>query len=183
MKHLISANARLKGVKYRLRIEIKDQGRGTLNLRGQLPPKDGQGQWTRQRIYLGLPANPSGVAQAEKMARKISADLDVGQFSWDDYLTPTNEGQELSKALERYHKHYLDQGKSEKTWKTDHWIILKHLTGKIDPQALKQLVLDTKPNTKTRKRACMAVTAFAKFLAIPLDVKDLQGNYSSNRVS
>lgn len=177
MKHLISANARLKGVKCRLRIEVKDQGRGTLNLRGQLPPKDGQGQWSRQRIYLGLPANPSGVAQAEKMAKKISADLDVGQFSWDDYLTPKGEAQDLEEAIERFHQDYLAKGGKEPTWRSEYHRLLSKLKG-LEAQDLIEGVKLTKPDTRNRVRACHAVGSFAKFLKMSVDLEGLRGNYN-----
>ena len=176
MKHLISANARLKGVKCRLRIEIKDQGRGTLNLRGQLPPKDGQGQWTRQRIYLGLPANPSGVAQAEKMARKISADLDVGQFSWDDYLTPKGEAQDLEEAIERFHQDYLAKGGKQANW-TNRYLPPLDKLSQLTPHALVQVVKSTEPDSRSRQIYYDVVNRFAKFLKLSLDLEGLRGSY------
>ena len=177
MKHLNAANARLKGSKCRLRIEIKDQGRGTLNLRGQLPPKDGQGAWSRQRIYLGLPANPSGVAQAEKMAKKISADLDVGQFFWDGYLTPKSEGQDLVEAIELYHQDYLAKGGKDCTWQSEYHRLLSKLKG-LSESDLIEVVKGTKPDTRNRVRACHAVSSFARFLKVSVNLEGLRGNYN-----
>ena len=177
MKHLNAANARLKGSKCRLRIEIKDQGRGTLNLRGQLPPKDGQGAWSRQRIYLGLPANPSGVAQAEKMAKKISADLDVGQFFWDGYLTPKSEGQDLVEAIELYHQDYLAKGGKEENWQDRYLPPLTKVLN-LTPEALTQAVKTTKPDSRSRQIYYDVVNSFAKFLKVSIDLEGLRGNYT-----
>lgn len=80
---------------------------------------------------------------------------------------------------------YLNRGKSEGTWEGDYLKILKRLPmGELLTVAhLKSVVDSTKPNTKTRKRACMAVGALARFAQIPYDPSPYAGNYGPNSVA
>jgi len=177
MKHLKSANQRLKGARCRLRIEIKGEGRGTLNLRGQLPPKDGKGPWSRQRIYLGLPANPSGVAQAEKIARKLSADLDLNQFSWIGICSPKRDGQDLQEAIERFKQDYLLKGGKTENWKNRYIPPLSKLN-KLSAEAIVQVISQLQVDSRNRAIHYDVLKSFAKFSNIDVDLEGLRGNYT-----
>ena len=156
-------------------IELKG---GKLTLRGTLPPKPNSGKTKnyQQRIHLKLDPTPSGVRQAEKEARKISALLDLKEFDWEPYTTPTLKKQK--NLIDEFYAHYLAKGGTEATWRSDYWIILKNIEEPVTADRLTNAVLQTSPNTRTRKRACIAVSALAKFARIDLDVKALRGNYS-----
>lgn len=74
---------------------------------------------------------------------------------------------------------------TETTFK-DYLKVLKHLPQDKVPTALdiKQLILKTKPNTKTRQRYCIVLNCFALFAGINLnfDTKSLKGNYKPEKV-
>jgi hypothetical protein len=82
------ANGRLKGANVGIIVELDGS---SLYLRGTLPPKleAKQSQPYQQRISLkrlGIRANPAGIAEAEKEARKISALVARKEFDWQPYL-------------------------------------------------------------------------------------------------
>ena len=66
---IMQANARLK--QSGISLSIGKTG-GKLWLRGILPPKPGNTAKSRQRIYLGIPADAMGVRLAESEAIAIS---------------------------------------------------------------------------------------------------------------
>jgi integrase len=79
---------------------------------------------------------------------------------------------------------YLNKGRSPQTWAGDYWKILKRLPpGEVLSVPLLRAVVDqTEPNTKTRKRACMAIGALAKFARLPYDASPYAGNYGPESV-
>ncbi|WP_289500146.1 hypothetical protein [Gloeocapsopsis sp. IPPAS B-1203] len=80
---------------------------------------------------------------------------------------------------------FFNDGRSETSWKGDYWKIFKRLPQDVTltVEVLEQVILSTPPNTKTRKRACMAIAALARFAQLEYNPSDLSGNYSPNRVS
>jgi integrase len=80
---------------------------------------------------------------------------------------------------------YLNRGKSQETWNGDYWKILKRLPQReiLTAAHLKAVVDSTEPNTKTRKRACMAIGALARFAQIPYDPSPYSGNYGPDSVA
>jgi integrase len=81
-----AANDRLRAA--RSRITIETHGKGIwLHLRGNLPPKPGQGaRWSQQRIRLGVQAGRETIDRAEKTANLISAQLNLNKFDWADWI-------------------------------------------------------------------------------------------------
>jgi integrase len=177
---LESANSRLKNAGVSITLELKS---GKITLRGTFPPKPGSVKTKpyQQRLHLRLDPTPSGIRQAEKEARKIAALIDCKEFDWKNYRSESTEKDPEPFLLEDFHQFYLSKGGSENTWKTDYLVILKKLNTDPTIDSLTQLVLNTAPNTRTRKRACIAVTALAKYLKLDLNVTELRGNYSPFR--
>ena len=175
--YLDKANDRLKTAKCRLRIHIKG---GSLTLRGTLPPKpeSDRDKPYQQWIYTGLPANPSGVAQAERLAKKISSQLDCKEFTWLEWRNTPPEEEKSKPTIANFHQDYLARGGNPRTWHRDYWLILKRIEGEATPETLKAIVLETKPNSCMRKKACMVINAYCKFAGIDLDIRRYRGSYS-----
>jgi len=170
-----AANDRLKLAKTGIRIEQRGD---RLILRGIFPPVPGSKKTEphQQRLSIGLPATPAGIAQAEKESRKISALIACKEFDWHDYKeAPRSPGHNLQ--IEKFHRHYLVKGGKEETWKKEYGRFFENLKG-LTPNDLSEVVLKTEPNTRNRIRVCHAVNALAKFCDIPLDVGELRGNYN-----
>jgi hypothetical protein len=183
-----AANSRLKQRKAGITLE-KDGN--SLYLRGMLPPKPecNRQQAFQQRISLkrlGIRLNPAGIAEAEKEANKVSALLARKEFSWDSYLyeqvikIPTS-----SECVENLRNYYLNKGGSQETWDGDYWKIFKKLplNDSLNVEILEKVIVSTQPNSKTRKRACMAIGALVKFMQLDCSFSHLSGNYSPKRVS
>ena len=62
-----------------------------LSLRGMLPPKPGKNQPSQQTISLGIYCNGAGIKQAEKQAQKLSSELLLKDFHWDNWLISSNQ--------------------------------------------------------------------------------------------
>jgi hypothetical protein len=73
-------NARLAAEGCSLRLEWRG---GRLGLRGSLPPRQGSAQARVQRISLGLPASPEGLAEALSALEAVRRELAEGRFAWD----------------------------------------------------------------------------------------------------
>lgn len=183
---LVVVNARLKAELVGVRI---GKGENKLHLRATLPPKPGsdKAQPYQQRVYPGFPANLAGLRAAEKEARLVGALLASKEFDWRRYITvketsPGSCGEWINK-LEHW---YLNaKGGSKTTWNGDYVKGLRFLHREVDltPEALEAAILQTKPNTKSRVRACMAARVLARFAEIEYDPSPLRGNYSPSQVT
>lgn len=188
---LAQANGRLKAAKVGVKIEaIGDR----LYLRATFPPKPSSPKQIpyQQRLALGVHANPAGISQAEKEARKIGALLDCNEFNWEPYLraaTDTENADTVAGWIERFEDDYFQRrrrtDKSESTWKGDYLKVLRQLAPDqaLSVELLKELILATAPDSKSRKRVCMVANALAKFAALPCDFRPYAGRYSPRRVS
>ncbi|OLP18103.1 integrase [Leptolyngbya sp. 'hensonii'] len=182
---IAAANTRLKSANVGVRL-TKTGDR--LYLRGTFPPKPGSGKLHphQQWITLGIYANAAGVKRAEAEAKAIGGLLACKEFSWVPYLEPVREkSRTASTLIEEFKAHYLAAGGTETTWQGDYWKPLKNLPQdqQLTSELLQALILATVPNTKTRKRACMAAGAIAKFAGLDFNPASLSGNYSPRRVS
>ncbi|MGB7563628.1 MAG: site-specific integrase [Prochlorococcaceae cyanobacterium] len=65
-----------------LRLELRGQ---RLGLRGPLPCRRGSGLHPVQRISLGLPADESGLRQAQQQLRKLVQQLQQQRFQWSQW--------------------------------------------------------------------------------------------------
>jgi integrase len=81
--------------------------------------------------------------------------------------------------IEELHDDYISRGRAESSWQGDYQKILKRLVQDepLTVQTLRSVVEQTTPNTKTRKRACMAIGALAKFARLKYDPAPYAGNY------
>ena len=185
IKQLIAkANQRLKIAEIGVRIEQK----GMLTLRATLPPKANSSKTSphQQRIYLGIRPNKSGVKRAEKEAKKLGGLLACKEFSWDIYIKQ-DDPRELSAGewVRRFEKFYFQKRKrthkSEYTWKVDYHNIFKRLdpSKPLTPELILSTCTDTEPETKQRKRACMALGALAQFAEIEINLKPYAGSYTA----
>lgn len=179
------ANGRLKAGGIGLTIE---KSGGTLVLRGTLPPKPDSSVKTphQQRLALGIPASADGIKQAEAKARTISGLVVSGQFDWSDFVRAKRATpQTVQDWLDQLRHHFLQRGGSLETWTEDYFAVLKRLPldAYPSPAQLDKLILTTVPNTRTRKRYCTAIAAFAAFANIDYDPFPLAGSYSVTGVS
>lgn len=177
-------NGRLRAAKVGVAVEARGQ---KLLLRATLPPRPGSSKPNpyQQRISTGLPANPAGLKRAEAEARKLGALLATREFSWEPYIRiSNNEPSSCSDWIEKFRDHYFSNGGRETTWKGDYWKIFKKLPSEtaLDEPVLRWAIEQTSPNTKTRRRACMALGALAKFAGVELDTAGLRGNYQPGTI-
>ncbi|NET35451.1 MAG: site-specific integrase [Cyanothece sp. SIO1E1] len=185
---LAQANGRLKAARVGVRIE---QSGGKLRLRATLPSKPGSRctQAHQQRISIGVPANLSGLKEAEKEARKIGALLACDEFDWEAYApsqsmpsTPLT----IDKLLEQFGKHYLSAGKGKpETLQQEYLDPFKGCDPKavLTPELLKELILSKQPNTRSRLRICSAAKALSKFAGLDFDPSPWRGHYSPTKVN
>ena len=70
--------------------------------------------------------------------------------------------------------------KTETTWQTDYLRVFRHLPQdeELSSEILKALVTDTLPDTRTRKRYCIALGVLARFSGLEINLKFYSGSYS-----
>ncbi len=163
-----------------------------LYLQATLPPKPNSHRTKRhqQRIALHFYANPAGVQQAEKEARKVGALVACKEFDWAPYLKPDEpEPERVNEWVEKFKENYFirrpSNPKTQTTWKTDYQDVFRQLPQEqpLTSKVMIQAIASTKPDTRTRKRYCIALGALAKFAQIEFDAKPYKGRYSPRRAS
>ncbi|BAU14277.1 integrase family protein [Leptolyngbya sp. NIES-3755] len=186
---LEAINARLRAAN--LGVTIAARGKGSiLSLRAKVPPKNGSGSSYWQYISLGLQNNPAGLKRAELEAKKLSVQIGLREFRWDEWIEPeTPDSDTVAAWIERYEAEYFNRRsrnpKSETTWRTDYKQPFGQLPQNepISPEILRQSILETEPDTRNRQRRCMALGQLAKFAGVDLDAKSLRGDYSPKRLN
>jgi integrase len=185
-KNLEKINQRLKAGNIRLTIE--SQGK-KLYLRGIFPPKNNDRSWHQQRLTLKVSATPAGLKYAEAKAKEISALLDLNQFDWSKFITQKSESFNLSDCLKKLEKDYFStRTKSETSLNTWEHEYLKPLSGlpqnkQLTVEVLKEHILMTPPDTRTRRRYALACAKLADTLGIDHDLRKLVGNYGIKSLS
>lgn len=192
-KDIKEANARLKSAGTRLAI----QRRGNrLWLRGTLPPKPHFNKLKpyQQRMAIDCKASAAGLKKAEQLARKISAELELGQFNWKDYQdfdeTETKSLVTVSQLEEKFTLHHWSNREKNKksigSWGTTYQRCFarlpKNAIATLD--LFVEVVKSTKPDTKTRLSTCIYLHKIAKFGDMDGAEKllELKGNYSPSKV-
>jgi len=181
---IAQANGRLKAGKIPVLIQ---QIGNKLYLQATLPPKPDSAKQRshQQRIALGLPVNPAGVSHAEKEAKKVGGLLVTGDFDWEPYVKKNDiqKPETIGDWIDRFELEYRDR-MADITWKTDYRKVFIKLPADepISIDALKRVLLTTKPDSRTRKRAAQAFTLLAQFAGLEADFKTLRGNYSASEV-
>jgi integrase len=78
----MACNAAMAAQGCALRIERRG---ARLGLRGPLPARDGGGALVVQRISLGLPSTPAGLAEASARLAEVRQQLQLGTFRWESW--------------------------------------------------------------------------------------------------
>ena len=180
-----AANGRLKNNYCGLKIE---QIGGKLYLRGTLPPKPktGKTQPYQQRISAAN-ANSEGVKIAERLAKKISVQLDAKTFDWNDYLDAdaVEQSKTIGDWVTEFEKDYFSRKqrtyKTETTWRVEYRAVFKFLplNEQLTIENLKLTILNhSEPDTRSRKRFCQTLALLAKFGGLNSDFSYLVGNYN-----
>jgi integrase len=180
---LNQANGRLKASK--IGVSILQRG-DRLYLQAVLPPRPGSGKSlpSQQQIALKIQANPPGVSLAEKEARKLGYLRDAKEFDWALYDSSRHKSVEtIGDWIAKFEKNKRDAVCST-TWKTDYFRPFNQLPANepITSDLLQSAITKTTPNTRQRRRFCLAFRQLAQFAGIDMDLGDLLGNYSPTKV-
>ncbi|WP_375494411.1 site-specific integrase [uncultured Nostoc sp.] len=182
---------RIKEANGRLRnygINIEKIG-GRLYLRATLPPKPQslKDDWHQQKINITV-ANLDGVKLAEKEGKLIRLRLDTKTFDWNDYLKselPNNKVKTIGELIQEFEKDYFERRqrnfKTESTWKIEYQAVFKTLPQHeiLNTEVLKQAILTTTPDTRTRKRFCLTLRLLAKFADLDFNPNSYSGSYGA----
>jgi integrase len=161
-----------------------------LYLRGTFPPKPGSGKTIpyQQSIALGINASVRGLVYAEREARLVSAALKNNAFDWSKYLSDRYVAvynDTVGSWVDRFEKDYFTRRQrtpqSEYTFKKDYATPFKRLpqAEELTIKVLKEGIESTEPDSRARKRYCLAYEALAKLAGIEFDAKRYRGNYKA----
>lgn len=186
-KKLNQANGRLKAAKLGVAIQCRGN---RLSLVATFPPKpsDIGSEWKQARLALGLYANGEGLQQAEKEAREIAGLLATRKFRWEDFIEEKSPAGKIGELIESAEKEYFSKRektqKSENTWAGDYLKIYKKLPQDkpLTTQIILDCLLSTTPDSRTRKRAAIALQKLADLAGLEIDLSGYKGKYSPNRV-
>ncbi|MEG4323483.1 MULTISPECIES: site-specific recombinase [unclassified Microcoleus] len=128
-------------------------------------------------------ANLAGISFAEKEARKLGFLLDSKIFDWNLYVDNSRSPETIAHWIQRFEEAKRPTV-SVTTWKTDYARPFGVLpTDKpISIEALLSAISRTKPNSRQRRRFCLAFRQLGRIAGLELDVRDLVGNYSPTKV-
>lgn len=171
-------------------MQIEQRG-SKLSFRGVFPPKPDSNHLYphQQRLSLGIPATPEGLAEAVVLAKILAAQLWCKSFSWEHYQTspslepPRNQ---LEHWIREFEVYFWAKGGGS-TWEKSYYPYLKKLQYLAEqypqrtPQELiYQTILSVSPHTRSRQLCCTALKVFAQFagITLPFSIKDLWGTYS-----
>ncbi len=182
------ANGRLRSAKVGISIERKGD---RLYLRGILPPKPNSQALNhyQQRLALNIHANPRGLKLAEAEARKVGALLDCKEFTWSPYSKQAFKSVTCGDWVEKFEKDYFvkrDRNpKTETTWRKNYYEVLKRLPVEepLSIEILKNLLLSTKPDTRSRQNYAMVCNSLAKFANLNTNFSLYSGNYSPRKAT
>ena len=179
------ANGRLKSAKVGVRIE---QRGSMLVLRATLPPKptSNKSKPYQQRLAIGIHANPAGLRQAEKEARKVGALLDCGEFDWNEYFSPASPvAPMIGDEIRKLERQYFKDGGTITTWDANYQRAFRKLDTEqpLDVAYLAAVVEKLESDSKTRKRCVMAFNRLLRNAGIESSISHLAGKYSPKRVS
>ena len=177
------ANGRLKAAK--TGVTILQRG-DRLYLQAMLPPRPGSTKSSpcQQQIALGLHANTIGISLAEKEARKVGYLRDAREFDWGFYGGGDKQPSETIADWLTKFEQSKRSGICSTTWKTDYCRPFNQLPADepITAKILLSVIAKTTPNTRQRRRFCLAFRQLAQFAGIELDLSALMGNYSPTQV-
>lgn len=160
-----------------------------LYLRATLPPKSGETEVKRRRIALGLRITEANIDIAYSKALLLHASLISETFDWKNWGEGEVDTEKTTVELVSDFKEYYfscrqRNHKTELTWDKDYRQPLSRLKDSdvLNSESLRQVIINnSKPDSRSRKRYCVAYNAFAKFLGIEVGLRDLRGNYSHKK--
>jgi integrase len=186
---LDKANLRLKNGAIGIAIEQKGN---RLVLRGWFPPKPRSEyhESYQQRISLGILPTIEGIDFLEQKAKEWGGLLAQKRWDWrlvHEDIHDIEAGINVVDAIAKFEEDYfLRREKNDQTlttWNSDYVQPFKKLDqGILSTQLIMKAVALTKPNTKSRKRGCIAYGALCKFHKIEIDLSRYSGDYSSLKV-
>lgn len=177
-------NLALKADCHRVAIQVRGK---MLSLVATLPPRPGSRRTTphQQRIPLKIGATAKGLSRARKKAVLLSAQMDEGKFTWEEWieiaLVEVDE-ETCGYWLEKFKAHVLPRlgGDKEYRWKKQFLYfgfnrlpIDKPLT----PSVIIQAVL-TKDKPAARDRTVSTFQRFAKFAGVDVDLTPFKVGHS-----
>jgi integrase len=193
-KALAQANTRLKPLK----ISILQRG-DRLSVQASFPPKPTWGgvipdlekataKRQQTKLSLGLQANPEGLRLAEAKAREISGLLMQNAFEWGQY-SKLPDPDLVPKVLikdwaARFEEDYFNQRaknpKSLTTWQSEYAPVFKKLPQEqeLTEAVIMAAIATTTPETRTRKRYVMSLSAIAKFAGLEIDIRSYGRGYT-----
>lgn len=164
--------------------------RDSLYLRATLPPKKGEVRPRRREIALGVKANLHGLKRAKAEAFRLSADLALGTFDWNDWEKDKPSGTAgdwIDRFYLRYKQNAINKGRTkyDRTWEVDYLHAYKKLDRNkpLDPSATRKIIAQYPVDSRTRKRLVDKFGALFRFAEIPLDLDDLKGTYTIRSVN
>ncbi len=102
---------------------------------------------------------------------------------------PQRQQKTIATWIEEFERDYFTRRartpKSETTWQIDYLQVFNKLpiAQPLTPDLLRTVAVSTLPDTRVRKRYCIALGALAKFAGLQLDLKPYTGKYSPKKVS
>ncbi|MBD1918915.1 MULTISPECIES: hypothetical protein [Cyanophyceae] len=184
LRDIAAANERLAGAGVPVRLRIH---RKSLYLRcSRLPPKLGHEAGHRYELAQG-PASAPVVRRAEAQAHGLWAAVVERRFSWEEF-DPNHkaEADTVAAWVERLKVQHLSTGQcSPQTW-AKHWqgAVFSKMPqdARLTQAEILAAVLQTKENTRGRRRACQALARLAEVAGIEVDLRPYQGRYGSSQV-
>lgn len=181
-ERLNRVNGRLRAAK--IPVKVAQLGE-KLYLRGTLPPAPGsvKDRPYQQRVALGLPANPRGLAVAETKAKEAGTEIELKTFDWEKYRGERAET--VGEWVERFHRQF--EG-AALTWDKDYQASFNKLpqNAPLTTELLRQTlegVKAQKPNSRVQLRVYNAFRKLAVYADLSTDgLKCLKGSYSAREV-
>ncbi|MCA1904277.1 MAG: site-specific integrase [Cyanobacteria bacterium KgW148] len=188
---LRSVNRQLRLGKIGIQIEQRGQ---KLAFRGTFPPKAGSKELYphQQRLSLGIPATPEGLAEAVILAKILATQLWCQTFKWDHYQNyaplPTIDNQ-LELWIKEFEVYFWAKRSTSArtTWQKSYYPYLHRLQSLAQSQPhrspeelIYQTILSIPAHSRSRQLCCTALKALVEFagIVLPFNIKDLWGNYS-----
>jgi integrase len=119
-----------------------------------------------------------GLTTATEEAYTLSRQLARGQFAWKKWIKSQNDNS-VEFWRSRLQEIVMSRSKVV-TWKKDYGSVLNKLPDRaeISYELLKRLILDTEPNTRTRKRTVNVANQLSRIAGFDYDFSQFKGNYS-----
>ena len=134
----------------KLRIEKRGE---KLNIRGSLPSKKNEHNFTVQRISLGLKADFTGLEEAKKKLQLITLQLELNQFNWINWVKNSDKKEIKDEKkflirLNEFEEFFFRENKNEfltstrkTTWKSSYKPYIKRMISIHSDSDIKDLEL------------------------------------------